>query len=56
MLGNSLLRKTLNSEILKNSSGGVGVAKKRFGSGRVAGTRQALIWTVGTLDPEKKTF
>ena len=39
---NSLLGKTLNSEILKNSSGGVRVAKKKFGSGRVAGTRQGL--------------
>ena len=41
-MGNSLLGKTLNSEILKNSSGRVRVAKKKFGSGRVAGTRQAL--------------
>ena len=51
-----MLRKTLNSEILKNSSGRVRVAKKKFGSGRVAGTRQALIRTEGTLDPEKKLF
>ena len=35
-----MLRKTLNSEIFKNSSGRVRVAKKS--SGRVAGTRQAL--------------
>ena len=34
--------KTQNSEILKNSSGWVRVAKKKFGSGRVAGTRQLL--------------
>ena len=38
-----MLRKTLNSEIMKNSSGRVRVAKKKFGSGRVAGTRQGLI-------------
>ena len=37
-----MLRKTLNSEIMKNSSGRVRVAKKKFGSGRVAGTRQSL--------------
>ena len=43
LLGHSLLGKTLNSEILKNSSGQVQVAKKKFGSGRVAGTRQALL-------------
>ena len=38
-----MLRKTLNSEIMKNSSGRVRVAKKKFGSGRVAGTRQSLV-------------
>ena len=38
-----MLRKTLNSEIMKNSSGRVRVAKKKFGSGRVAGTRQTLV-------------
>ena len=37
-----MLGKTLNSEILKNNSGRVRVAKKKFGSGRVAGTRQTL--------------
>ena len=40
-----MLRKTLNSEIMKNSSGRVRVAKKKFGSGRVAGTRQGLLTT-----------
>ena len=40
-----MLRKTLNSEIMKNSSGRVRVAKKKFGSGRVAGTRQTLFVT-----------
>ena len=38
-----MLRKTLNSEMMKNSSGRVRVAKKKFGSGRVAGTRQTLV-------------
>ena len=38
-----MLRKTLNLEIMKNSSGRVRVAKKKFGSGRVAGTRQTLV-------------
>ena len=38
-----MLRKTLNSEIMKNSSGRVRVAKKKFGSNRVAGTRQTLV-------------
>ena len=38
--------KTRNSELFKNSSGLVRVAKKKFGSGRVAGTRQSLLFTV----------
>ena len=33
--------------MLKNSSGRVRVAKKKFESGRVAGTRQGLIITRG---------
>ena len=41
--GNSLLGKTINSEILKNCSGWVRVAKMKFESGRVAGTRQCLL-------------
>ena len=40
--GKQLAGKTLNSETLRNSLGRVRVAKKKFGSGRVAGTRQAL--------------
>ena len=32
-MGNSLLRKTLDSEIMKNSSGRIREAKKKFGSG-----------------------
>ena len=31
---------------MKNSSGRVRVAKKKFGSGRVAGTRQTLMMTM----------
>ena len=42
-----MLRKTLNSEIMKNSLGRVRVAKKKFGLGRVAGTRQGLVQTGG---------
>ena len=42
MLGN-----TLKAEILRNSSGRVRVAKKKIGSGRVAGTRQSLVTGVG---------
>ena len=34
---------TLNPEFLKNFPGPVRVAKKKSGSGRVAGTRQGLI-------------
>ena len=34
--------------MLKNSSGRVRVAKKKFGSGRVAGTRQSLATTYST--------
>ena len=37
------LGKTQNSELFKNSSGRVRVAKLKFGSGRVAGTRQGLV-------------
>ena len=43
--GKQLSGKSPNSKILKNSSGRVRVAKKKFGSGRVAGTRQGLFLT-----------
>ena len=50
----SLLGKTLNSEILKNSSGRVRVTKKN--SGRLAGTRQALVSGLdGTFEAKNKT-
>ena len=40
--GTQLSGKSPNSKILKNSSGRVRVAKKKFRSGRVAGTGQGL--------------
>ena len=43
--GKQLSGKSPNSKILKNSSGQVRAAKKKFGSGRVAGTRQGLFLT-----------
>ena len=43
-LETAYLMKTLNPEILENSSGRVGVVKMS-GSGRVAGTRQCLPMT-----------
>ena len=38
---------------MKNSSGRVRVAKKKFGSGRVAGTRQALFGTEAKVAPQQ---
>ena len=43
LAGKQLAGKTLNSETLRNSSGRVRVVKKKFGLGRVAGTRQGLL-------------
>ena len=38
---------------MKNSSGRVRVAKKKFGSGRVAGTRQSLVSGAGQIKRAK---
>ena len=49
---------TLNPEILKNFPGPVRVGKKKSGSGRVAGTRQGLVFSNEVYEKslEKKCF